>query len=89
MASGKLCTQSYKQQHMHVPTCTPPLFALLCLRVTGLEGKKVEAEAYIDKQVERLRCNITGHTLLQRDKEVGCLLCVSSRQDGVLLHAPC
>jgi hypothetical protein len=41
--------------------------------LTGLEGKKVEAEAYIDKQAERLRCNITGHTLLQRDKEVGCM----------------
>ena len=36
----------------------------------GLEGKKVEAEAYIDKQAERLRWSITGNTLLQREKEV-------------------
>jgi hypothetical protein len=31
----------------------------------------VEAEAYIDKQAERLRWKITGNTLLQREKEVG------------------
>jgi hypothetical protein len=30
----------------------------------------VEAEAYIDKQSERLRWNITGHTLQQREKQV-------------------
>jgi hypothetical protein len=39
----------------------------------GLEGKKVEAEAYIDKQAERLRWKITGNTLNQREKEVRCL----------------
>lgn len=41
-----------------------------CLCRSGLEGKKVEAEAYIDKQAERLKWHITGNTLLQRDKEV-------------------
>lgn len=43
--------------------------SLVCV-AAGLEGKKVEAEAYIDKQAERLKWNITGNTLLQRDKEV-------------------
>lgn len=43
---------------------------LLCCAAAGLEGKKLEAEAYQAKQQERLRWNITGNTLLQRGKEV-------------------
>lgn len=45
------------------------MFIVDC-RAAGLEGKKLEAEAYQAKQQERLRWNITGNTLLQRGKEV-------------------
>ncbi|KAF8072407.1 SMC4 [Scenedesmus sp. PABB004] len=35
----------------------------------GLEGRKVEAEAYIDKQAERLRANMTGNAILKHNAE--------------------
>lgn len=41
----------------------------------GLEGKKMEAEAYIGKQVERLKCNILGHSINKHNNEV----CVAAR----------
>lgn len=36
----------------------------------GLEGKKMEAEAYIGKQVERLKCNMLGHSIDKHNNEV-------------------
>lgn len=40
----------------------------------GLEGRKLEAEAYIGKQVERLKCNILGHSIDRHKAEVCSLL---------------
>ena len=37
----------------------------------ALEGKKLEAEAYITKQAERLKCQITGNKILMHKAEVG------------------
>lgn len=36
----------------------------------ALEGKKLEAEAYITKQAERLKCQITGNKILTHKAEV-------------------
>jgi hypothetical protein len=40
--------------------------------LSGLEGKKVEAEAYISKQAERLRCSILGNSINKHRDEVRC-----------------
>ncbi|WIA28149.1 hypothetical protein OEZ86_010718 [Tetradesmus obliquus] len=37
--------------------------------LSGLEGKKVEAEAYISKQAERLRCSILGNSINKHSDE--------------------
>jgi hypothetical protein len=46
--------------------------------LSGLEGKKVEAEAYISKQAERLRCSILGNSINKHRDEVRytCKRCV-------------
>jgi hypothetical protein len=40
----------------------------------GLEGRKLEAEAYIAKQAERLQLRITGNSIELHHREVGPLL---------------
>jgi hypothetical protein len=40
--------------------------------LSGLEGKKVEAEAYISKQAELLRCSILGNSINKHRDEVCC-----------------
>jgi hypothetical protein len=42
----------------------------------GLEGRKLEAEAYLAKQGERLRASITGNKILLHQTQVGVLKCV-------------
>jgi hypothetical protein len=54
----------------------------------GLEGRKLEAEAYLAKQGERLRANITGNKILLHQTQVGggggCVgMCLLRSVDGV------
>lgn len=56
--------------------------------LAGLEGRKVEAEAYLAKQAERLRANMLGHTISRAKEQVQALPQRSALQHSVHDGAP-